>query len=140
MTRRIYLVGSLRNPNILVIAKRLRDAGHEVFDDWFAAGPNADDIWRDYEKVRGRTFVEALAGPHAETVFTFDRTNILARDTVVLVLPAGKSAHLELGVACQAGKSTHILMEEENERWDIMYRFADQVHVTLESLIDALRR
>lgn len=139
MTRRIYLVGSLRNPNIPQIAARLREEGHEVFDDWWAAGPHADDIWRDYEKARGLSFVEALNGPHARTVFRFDRDNILARDTLVMALPAGQSAAMELGFASGAGKSTHILMPKENERWDIMYGFAERVHTDMGSLIRSLK-
>ena len=35
---KIYLIGSLRNPSIPETAAKLRDAGHEVFDDWFSAG------------------------------------------------------------------------------------------------------
>jgi hypothetical protein len=139
VTRRIYLVGSLRNPNIPFIAARLREEGHEAFDDWFAAGPHADDIWRDYEKARGRSFFDAIRGPHARTVFNFDLDNILASDTVVLALPAGQSAAMELGFAAGKGKSTHILMEAENERWDIMMQFAQHIHPTVESLLEALK-
>ncbi len=46
----IYLIGSLRNPNIPAIANELRTLGYEVFDDWYAAGPEADDYWKSYEK------------------------------------------------------------------------------------------
>jgi hypothetical protein len=66
----IYLIGSLRNDNIPDIGKQLRDAGHEVFDDWWGAGPEADDCWKSYENRRGRTYREALAGNAAETILT----------------------------------------------------------------------
>jgi nucleoside 2-deoxyribosyltransferase len=128
----------LRNPEIPVIAARLRSEGHEVFDDWHSAGPHADDIWRDYEKARGRSLVEALAAPHAEAVFNLDRDNLLSRDTAVLVLPAGMSAAMELGFAAGKGKSTHVLMQTDVERWDIMLKFAGHVHADIESLIRSL--
>ena len=47
---KIYLIGSLRNAKIAEIANKLRSAGHEVFDDWFGAGPEADDFWQKYEE------------------------------------------------------------------------------------------
>jgi hypothetical protein len=57
----IYLIGSLRNENVPILAKELREELKvEVFDDWFSPGPKADDYWRDYEHVRGSTYKQAL--------------------------------------------------------------------------------
>jgi len=94
------------------VGNELRKLGFEVFDDWFAAGPEADDKWRDYEKARGRTYV-------------------------VLFLPAGKSGHIELGYAIGKGKRGYIVLDNP-ERWDVMYKFADGVFETLEELKGAL--
>ena len=60
MSKVIYLIGSLRNPEVPVLGRRLREVGFDVFDDWFAAGPIADDSWQDYEKGRGRSYNDAL--------------------------------------------------------------------------------
>lgn len=136
----IYLIGSLRNPRIPVVARELRDAALSVFDDWFSAGPDADDCWQAYEKQRGRTFTEALHGAHARTVFNFDRTHIDASDAVVLVAPAGKSAHLELGYALGCGKPGFILLDGEPDRFDVMYRFANGVYTSVFDLTEALCR
>jgi hypothetical protein len=48
---KIYLIGSLRNPKIIETALKIRAAGHEVFDDWISAGPEADDYWQKYEQA-----------------------------------------------------------------------------------------
>jgi len=72
----IYLIGSLRNPEVPKLAEVLREEGFEVFDDWFAAGPEADDYWRSYELGRGHTFVEALQGFAAKHVFEYDRRHL----------------------------------------------------------------
>ncbi len=41
---KVYVIGSLRNPKIANVAETLRQRlGVEVFDDWLAAGPEADD-------------------------------------------------------------------------------------------------
>lgn len=124
---KIYLVGSLRNERIPEIAELLREDGHDVFDDWYGAGPKADDHWREYEIGRGRPYAEAILGKAAQNIMNFDRTNILASDTVILVLPAGKSGHMELGLAIGAGKKTHILLDKDYDRWDVMYALADGV-------------
>ena len=132
--RKIYLVGSLRNPSISAVADKLRDAGHYTFDDWFAAGDKADDAWRDYEIARGRTYREALTGHAAAHVFAFDKEHLEKADCVILALPAGKSGHLELGWAAGAGKETHIILDKDYDRWDVMYLFADGVWDSVDEL------
>jgi hypothetical protein len=134
----IYLIGSLRNPEIPRIANELRKAGHETFDDWFAAGPEADDYWRDYEKSRGHTYQQALRNYAAQHVFSFDRTHLDRCRAAVLVYPAGKSGHLELGYVVGAGKPGYILLDGEPERFDVMLNFATGVYDKLEDLIAEL--
>lgn len=127
--RSIYVIGSLRNPNIPVVAAALRaSTGLRVFDDWYSAGPNADDHWKEYEQARGRDYISALAGAAAKNVYAFDKRHLEAATDVVLVLPAGKSGHLELGFCAGRGKRTYILLEAGvDPRWDVMYKFADAV-------------
>lgn len=138
MTRSIYVIGSLRNPEVPVVAQGLRAIGWDAFDDWFAAGPEADDRWRDYEKARGHNFKQALEGHAVRNVYQFDKTHLDRCDEALLVLPAGKSGHLELGYAMGKGKPGYILLDGEPERYDAMYRYADAVFVTREELYDYL--
>jgi hypothetical protein len=135
---RVYIIGSLRLPLIREVAATLRADGHDVHDDWHAAGERSDDIWKEYEQGRGRTFVEALKGRHAQNVFEYDKKWLDWAEAVVLVLPAGRSGHLELGYSAGQGKRTHILLDGSEDRWDVMYKFADQVHDSLTSLKEAL--
>lgn len=126
MSKTIYLIGSLRNPAIPELAKQIRkETGHEVFDDWFAAGPTADDSWQEYEKSKGVSYDNALSGYAARHVFDFDLHHLNRSDAAVLVLPAGKSGHLELGYCRGSGKRCFVLFDKEPERWDVMYQFAD---------------
>lgn len=139
-SRSIYAIGSLRNANIPVIACRLRKEGHEVFDDWIAAGPEADDYWQRYEKSKGNELPQALKGWAAKHVFEFDRFHLDRCNTGVLILPAGRSGHLELGYMAGRGKDTAILMEGEPDRYDVMYQFGNLgVFYSVEKLIEALR-
>lgn len=134
----IYLIGSLRNPKVTALAQLLRSHGHEVFDDWMAAGPEADDKWREYEIERGRTYVEALRGNAARHVFEYDRQWLNRCDTGVLLCPAGKSGHLELGYLLGQGKRGFILLDSP-DRWDVMYQFATKVCSSPKELLEALR-
>jgi hypothetical protein len=131
---RVYLIGSLRNKEIPNIGNKLRESGFEVFDDWFAAGPEADDKWRDYERSRGRSYLEALHGLAATNVFEFDKRHLSQADSVILVLPAGKSGHLELGWSLGRGVRGYILLDTP-DRWDVMYRFADLVTDNLDEIV-----
>lgn len=122
---KIYLIGSLRNETIPDLGEYIRAfTKHEVFDDWIAAGPEADDYWRDYERKRGHNLKEALAGYAAQHVFDFDRHHLDTSDAVVLAWPAGKSAHLEFGYCIGQGKPGWILLDGEPERYDVMLNFA----------------
>lgn len=123
----LYLIGSLRNDEIPKIAKSLRDVGLDVFDDWFAAGPTADDSWKEYERARGHDYTTALMGHAARHVFAFDKHHLDRCDSALLVLPAGKSGHLELGYMSGKGRPTFILLDEQDVRWDVMYQFATKV-------------
>lgn len=135
----IYLIGSLRNPEIPAIRTALEEAcGEHVFADWFAAGEHADDAWRDYEKGRGKSFREALDQPAAANVFAFDKRYLTASRAVVLALPAGKSGHLELGWMLGRGVPGAILLDSP-ERWDVMYQFADKVAETVDEVARWLR-
>lgn len=134
----IYLIGSLRNPRVPEVAKELRTYGFSVFDDWYAAGPTADDSWRDYEQARGHTFKQALKGYAARHVFSFDRHHLDRATTVVLVLPAGKSGHAEFGWACGRGTKGYILLDGEPERFDVMYQFAHEVFTDLGQLVNQI--
>lgn len=138
-TRKVYVIGSLRNPQVPEVSKELRAAGFEVFDDWFAAGPEADDYWQRYEKAKGNDMRAALGGHAATHVFEFDKRHLDAADMVVLVLPAGKSGHLELGYSLGRGKPGYILMPEEPERFDVMYKFATGIALSTEELVKMLK-
>lgn len=126
MTQKLYLIGSLRNKRIPLLADKLRKEmpDVEVFDDWHSAGPMADDHWKEYEQERNRTYQQALNGYAASHVFGFDRYHLDTSSHVVLVLPAGKSGHMEVMYAEYATRAnTAILLDPDDVRWDVMYQF-----------------
>jgi hypothetical protein len=122
----IYLIGSLRNDKIVEIGNAIRGIGIDAFDDWHGAGPEADDYWKADEKAKGYTYKVALNNWAARHVFSFDKFHLDRCDAAALILPAGKSGHLELGYVAGTGKPTFILFPdgEPDDRWDVMYQFA----------------
>lgn len=126
MAKKVYLIGSLRNPEVPNIANKIRELGFDVFASWFAAGPKADDCWKKYEQGRGLTFKQALQDFAANNVFNFDFKHLKAADIVVLALPAGKSGHMEFMWSLCEGKEGFILLDNP-DRWDVMYLLAVKV-------------
>lgn len=135
----IYLIGSLRNENVPLLANRIREAipSLEVFDDWYSPGPRTDDHWKEYEIGKGHTYAQALEGWAARHVFEFDKEHLDRCDGAVLCLPSGRSCHLEFGYMAGQGKRTYVLMDSP-ERWDVMYQFATGIAFSEEELMEML--
>jgi nucleoside 2-deoxyribosyltransferase len=136
----VYLIGSLRNDNVPLVGNALRAAGFDAFDDWYGAGHEADDKWRDYENLRGRTHKNALYGYAAKHVFAFDKFHLDRCDLAVLIMPAGKSGHLELGYFVGTGKPGFIYFDAVPDRYDVMHQFATDIFSSQEELVEGLRQ
>ena len=147
MKKKIYIIGALKNAEITNIAAELRPKDnysnrveYDVFDQWITPGPDADQYLFEYSKKRGWNYKEALTCDAAKNNFDFDKRHIDSADIVVMVMPSGKSAHLELGYSIGMGKEAHILFDKEPERFDLMYNFVpvDNIHFSVESLKNRL--
>jgi nucleoside 2-deoxyribosyltransferase len=137
----VYLIGSLRNPQIPEYGNQLREAGFDVFDSWYAPGPKADDHWRDYCQRRGLSYQQSLKDYSATHIFEFDKFHIDRSDIGVLAYPAGKSGHLELGYMIGRGKTSYIVFPEgepPKDRWDVMLQFANAVCFSMDELITTM--
>lgn len=139
-TKSIYLIGALKNWSIVSLANQLQKMGFDVFADWITPGPDADTYLLKYAKMRGWSYKKALESYAATHVFEFDKYHIDRSDLVIMVMPAGKSGHLELGYARGCGKPGYILFDKEPARFDVMYKFATGVFFAEVDLIHELRR
>lgn len=139
MTKTIYIIGSLKNDQILTVHKDLESIGLEPFSDWKCPGPDADDFLRDYYRARGLSYSEILESYGVQHVFNFDKTHLERCDAALMVMPAGKSGHLELGYCRGLGKPAFILMDQEPERVDVMHAFATKVFMSREEMNEYFR-
>lgn len=117
---KIYVVGSLRRDDVRKVAEELRAEGHDVFDEWHAAGPEADNLWRDYFKGRGMRFSEALRSAFVEHIVEFDKRWLDWAEVVVVLGPAGVSSAIELMYCAFNGKRPILYQPADPERWDAM--------------------
>jgi hypothetical protein len=59
---------------------------------------------------------------------------------VIMLMPCGKSGHLELGYVRGCGKPGYILFPKEPKRLDVMYQFATDLFFNTNDLIKELRK
>ncbi len=139
MVKSVYIIGSLRNSEIVPFANELEAQGFEAFAEWKSPGPDADDFLRDYSKARGRNYKQTLQSYAARHIFEFDKFHLDRCDAAVMLMPAGKSGHLELGYVRGQGKPGFILFDKEPERVDVMYGFASDLFFNKEELFQVLK-
>lgn len=135
----IYLIGALKNWDIVELANKLTTEGFDVFADWITPGPEADTFLLQYAKQRGWNYKQALESYAAKHVFEFDKHHLDRCDIAVAVAPFGKSAMLELGYTIGRGKPGYILFPKEPERFDVMLQFATEIFFNEQDLLTCLK-
>lgn len=139
--RRIYLASSWRNFYQEFVLLALRDAGHEVYDfknprpgehgfKWSEVDPE----WQGWTPERYRELLDHPISVHG---FNNDFDAMTWADTCVLLLPSGRSAHLEGGWMLGAGKDLFILIPEKMEP-ELMYRMATGICLDVDELLARL--
>lgn len=135
----IYVASSWRNTKQPEVVAALREAGHEVYDfKQPVLGDNGfhwteiDGGWKAWTPERFRA---ALDHPIAQAGYSKDMDALERCDACVLVMPCGRSAHLEAGYALGADKPTAILLADGEP--ELMYKMA-RVCLTIEEVVDFL--
>lgn len=124
--RKIYLASSWRNPRQPEIVRLLRNAGHEVYDFRNPAPDNDGFHWssidREWLLWSPETYRDRISThPIAASGFKCDKDALDWADTCVLLLPCGRSAHLEAGYASGQGKRCVIYLHEDKFEPELMY-------------------
>jgi hypothetical protein len=142
---KVYVASSWRNLLYDGVIATLRAANLDLYD--FKNPPNSTGF--SWQQVGGQPLYMHNTGQGAETAENYlrmighpravegyhsDIDALLESDTVVLVLPCGRSAHLELGIAVGAGKRTAILLTETLEP-ELMYKAVDFMTTSVGELL-----
>lgn len=144
---RIYVASSWRNEYQPLVVSDLREAGHEVYD--FRNPPSGsggfgwsqiDPDWKDWTTEQ---YVQNLTHPIALEGYAEDYGGMMWADVCVLLLPSGRSAHIEAGWFAGRGKPLLILSPDRQEP-ELMYLLAGmpgyQIHCTMAGIVEALDR
>jgi hypothetical protein len=137
---KLYVASSWRNVFQPSVVEILRSEGHEVYD--FRNPPGRSGFaWaaidRDWKKWSLGQYLKGLSHPLAREGFRADYQAMTGADAGVLVLPSGRSAHLEAGYFVGAGKPLYILLLTEQEP-ELMYKMATAIYTDITSLAEAL--
>lgn len=142
MSKKIYLASSWRNTEQPSVLKLLRKHGHEVYDfrnpfhgndgfSWADLDPN----WENWSAEEYRDHL--LKNPVAAFGFQNDMRAMQWADTCVLLLPCGRSAHLEAGWFCGMGKTCFILTKDGEEP-ELMALMATSIVTSKEELLEQI--
>ena len=127
---RIYIASSWKNQSdVLELADKLIQEGFEVdafcratdtryVFHWSELVDNEDDL-KYYDAI------EMLADPRTQRAFQEDRKWLDWADCVVMLMPCGRSSHLEAGYAKGQGKLLYIYGPFPRGEFDVMYGLAD---------------
>lgn len=137
----VYVASSWRNPAHDAVCAVLTAAGINHYN--FKAPDGGTGF--SWDQVGGPPLSNAgttrrgdyrlmIEHPRAVEGFDADFAAMEKADTFVLVLPCGKSAHLELGWAVGAGKRTAILLEDPMQP-ELMYRMVDHLSPSVHELL-----
>lgn len=143
---KVYVASSWRNPRQPEIVQLLRFANFEVYDFREPTPGNHGFSWHEIDptippgpadlSLPAEAIVRMLRHPAAEDGFRLDMGALEWCDACVLVLPCGRSAHLEAGWAAGAGKFTVGLLDQGEP--DLMWKMLDRLCSTEAEVIAAL--
>jgi nucleoside 2-deoxyribosyltransferase len=124
---KIYVASSWRNTIQPGVVNDLRNDGHDVYDFRQPVPGDNGFHWSEIDKAwqtwSPSQFRLSLTHDLAESGFRKDAVAMRESDVCVLVLPCGRSAHLEAGYFVGAGKPLFILLDDDSEP-ELMYKMA----------------
>jgi hypothetical protein len=122
---KLYIASSWRNKHQPLVVEFCKSQGHDVYDYMDSEGfhwSEVDKGWSDWDL---NNYVVGLTHHRAEEGFRRDRDHIANANALILVLPCGRSAHLEAGVAHGLGKPLAIYIPQGLAiEPELMYKFA----------------
>jgi hypothetical protein len=137
---KIYVASSWRNQIQPYVVKRLCEAGHKVYD--FRHPPDGSDgfhwseIDEEWQAWSPAEFREGLKHPLAEVGYTSDKKGMDWAQACVMVMPCGRSAHLEAGYMGGAGKKVIVLLSDGEP--ELMYKLADAICIDMDEVLKKL--
>lgn len=144
---KIYIASSWKNQKrVLMLAERLEQEGFEVDAFCRATDKRYSFHWSELvdteDELLNYDAIEMLTDPRTQRAFREDKKWLNWSDTVIMLMPCGRSSHLEAGYAKGQGKLLYIYGLFPKGEFDVMYGFADGLFRTeqIDSLVRTLRQ
>lgn len=145
---RIYLASSWRNADQPATVETLRRVGHKVYDFRNADyGPDLpkmgcggfawSEVDPDWQSWDAATYREKLKHPRSRQGFRADFDAMKWCNVCILLLPCGRSAHLELGWCAGQGKRT-IIWTRDGEEPELMALMATDICISKDEVLRKL--
>lgn len=138
---KIYVASSWRNTVQPEIINLLREKDYEVYDFRNPSPSNTVFQWSaidpDWKKWTPEQFRQGLKHEVALNGFYSNMSSLEECDVCVLVLPCGRSAHIEAGWAIGTDKPTIIYIQEPIEP-ELMYLMAFSICTNSQELLTVL--
>ena len=136
---KIYLATSWRNERYYNVKATIESAvtDAQVYDfrkDGFR--------WKDsglIDQSDTEQYMRSLYTTVAESGFNRDMYNLDTADACVLLLPCGKSAHLEAGYAAGKGIPVAVLLSRDEFQPELMYKMSDLITFDLVKVCEWLK-
>ena len=140
---KVYVASSWRNEYQQHVVRELRKVGHEVYDFKHPANGCAGFHWGeidpDWQNWNTCHYREALEHDYAKFGFNRDFDAMKSADACVLVLPCGRSAHLEAGWMKGAGKKAFAYIPPcYRIEPELMYKLLDGIASNIPELLAML--
>lgn len=138
---KIYLASSWKNASLVqALASYIRMNRHEVDDFTDNSNDRFVFSFNQLPNIEEQTAKTVLEFPEVQRAFSEDKKWLDWSDVVIMVLPCGKSAHLEAGYAKGNGKKLIIysFTEFPKGEFDVMYGFADLITDDIEEIVEFL--
>lgn len=147
---RIYVSSSWKNEYQPILVEELRKRGHEVYDFRHPYGRNDRNVWETYFErldspdnyndggVSSMDFFEALGDAEVLKRFSDHYDAMLQSDICILLLPCGRSSHVEAGFMKGLGKAVYVLNPCDNVIPELMYNCFNGYFYNQEALFSLL--
>ena len=138
-----FIASRWRNKDqVLELTEKIRNKNKPVY--CFIEGDGTQYALKDAEqKYSAEEFMEMFENlpnwqtdPRVKEIFDVDMNALKDSEMLILLLPAGKSAHIESGAAYGMGKKC-ILIGEQKET-ESLYRIFDEFYPTIDDFIKSL--
>lgn len=135
---KIYAASSWKNVYYDSVVSTLRNENYVVYD--FTKQITAfqwSDVSSDWSGPK--QVIKNMQHSIARKSFQSDYFAITQCNVCVLVLPSGRSSHLEAGVMKGLGKKLYIYAPELDQP-ELMYLMADGIYTDIQELLEELRK